>query len=70
MDVVGIAARYLGEDITITINDGTTTVDVSFNPMAYCQGVQNSDSLDAEMKDLVSALYLYNRAVFEYFKVN
>ena len=64
MDVVGIAAKDLDEDVTITINDGTNTAEVSFNPMAYCQAVQNdtTGSFDENMKNLVASLYLYNQA--------
>ena len=70
VDVVGIAAKDLDKAVTLTINDGTTTADVSFNPMSYCQGVLNdtTGAFDAEMKDLVAALYLYNQAAKEYFK--
>lgn len=70
VDVVGISAKDLDEDVTITISDGTNTADVSFNPMAYCQGVQNdtTGAFSAEMKDLVCALYLYNQAANVYFK--
>lgn len=70
VDVVGISAKDLDEDVTITINDGTNTAEVSFNPMAYCQAVQNdtTGAFDQEMKDLVAALYLYNQAANVYFK--
>ena len=67
VDVVGIAAKDLDKDVTIVINGDT---EVTFNPMAYCQGVQNSDSFDADMKDLVAALYLYNQASNNYFEEN
>ena len=72
IDVVGIAAKDLDENVTVTINDGTNTAEVSFNPMSYCQGVQNdtTGAFDQEMKDLVAALYLYNQAANTYFKEN
>jgi hypothetical protein len=70
VDVVGISAKDLDEDVTITINDGTNAKDVSFNPMSYCQGVQNdtTGAFTVEMKNLVHALYLYNQAANVYFK--
>ena len=70
VDVVGISAKDLDEDVTITINDGTNTTEVSFNPMSYCQGVLNdtTGAFSNEMKDLVCALYLYNQAANVYFK--
>ena len=70
VDVVGISAKDLDEAVTITINDGTNTTEVSFNPMSYCQGVLNdtTGAFSNEMKDLVRALYLYNQAANVYFK--
>jgi hypothetical protein len=70
VDVVGIAAKDLDEEVTITINDGSGTAVVSFNPMAYCQGVLNdtTGAFGAEMKDLARALYLYNQAANVYFE--
>ena len=70
VDVVGISAKDLDEDVTIAINDGTNSTEVSFNPMSYCQGVLNdtTGAFSNEMKDLVRALYLYNQAANVYFK--
>jgi hypothetical protein len=70
VDVVGIAAKDLDENVTITINDGTNTTEVSFNPMSYCQGVLNdtTGAFDRNIKDVVAALYLYNQAANIYFK--
>ncbi len=70
VDVVGISAKDLDENVTITINDGTNTADISFSPMSYCQSVLNdtTGAFGQDMKDLVSALYLYNQAANVYFK--
>jgi len=72
VDVVGISAKDLDEDVTITIHDGTNTAEVSFNPMAYCQAVQNdtTGSFNENMKNLVTSLYLYNQAANNYFEEN
>lgn len=71
-DVVGISAKNLEEDVTLTISDGTNTADVSYNPMAYCAAVYGDDSgtYSQEMKDLVAALYLYNQAANVYLEEN
>ena len=70
VDVVGIAAKDLDNDVTITISDGADSANVLFNPMAYCQGVQddNTGTYTQGMKDLVAAIYLYNKAANNYFK--
>jgi hypothetical protein len=72
VDVVGISAKDLDEDVTVTISDGTNTADVTYNPMVYCAAVLNdtTGAFDQEMKDVVSALYLYNQAANIYFKEN
>jgi hypothetical protein len=72
VDIVGISAKDLDENVTVTISDGTNTAEVFFNPMSYCQGVlrDTSGAFTAEMKDLVRALYLYNEAANVYFKEN
>lgn len=70
VDVVGIAAKNLDNDVTIIISDGIESAEVSFNPMAYCQGVQNDDTgtYTQDVKDLVAAIYLYNQAANNYFE--
>jgi hypothetical protein len=62
-----LVIRFIGVN---TLIGGTATV--SFNPMAYCQGVQKdtSGAFDTQMKDLVAALFLYNQAANNYFKEN
>ena len=72
VDVVGIAARNLDEDVTITINDGVSTAEVTYNPMAYCAAVldDTTGAYDQQMKDLVVALYLYNQAANVYLEEN
>ena len=68
-DVVDISAKDLDENVTVTINDGTDEAVVIFNPMAYCQSIQEdtTGSYSTEMKNLACALYLYNKAANEYF---
>ena len=72
VDVTGISAKDLDADITLTVNDGGNTADVVFNPMSYCQGVQNdtTGAFGENMKNLVAALYQYNLAADNYFEEN
>jgi len=69
VDIVNIAAKYLDDDVTITINDGTATENITFSPMAYCQIVEQdkTGAFGIEMKNLARALYLYNKAADDYF---
>ena len=68
VDIVGIAAKDLNKDVTVMVNDGTPTP-IVYNPMAYCQAIQNSPagSYTDQMQDLVRALYLYNQSADYYF---
>jgi hypothetical protein len=69
VDVVGIAAKDLDEAVTITIDDGTDTAEVSYSPMTYCSNIWNNQTgkYSQEMKNLTAALYLYNQAANNFF---
>ena len=69
VDVVGIAARELDEMVTITINDGNVSKQISYNPMAYCATVANNTTgaFDRKIQDVACAMYLYNQAANVYF---
>jgi hypothetical protein len=69
VDITGISARNLDEAVTVTINDGAASADITYNPMAYCQTVLSDTTgvYAADMKNVVAALYLYNQAANTYF---
>lgn len=70
VDITGIDAKDLDEDVTVVINDGTEEAEITYNPMTYCQSIQNAPegTYTAEMQNLVRALYLYNQAANAYFE--
>ena len=72
VDVIGISATDLDENVTIAISDGENTAEVTYNPMAYCAAVQAdaTGAFDQKMKNLVTALYLYNQAANMYLEEN
>ena len=64
-----ISAKDLDEIYTLTVSDGTDTIEVSYSPMTYCRNVQNGSRsvYSPELKALASALYVYNQAANIYF---
>lgn len=69
VDIPGISAKDLDEDVTVVLSDGEITTNIVYNPMSYCQSIlKAADGMYPEtMKDLVRALYLYNKAANAYF---
>ena len=62
-DVQGILPQNLTENKILTIKYGNgQTVDVTYNCMAYCYNVLNSDGIKETLKDVARALYLYSQA--------
>ncbi len=71
--IVGdISAESLDEFITLTVSDGTDSIEVSYSPMTYCQNIQNSnkDIHTPELKTLMDALYVYNQTANAHFGNN
>lgn len=69
VDITGISARNLDETVTVTINDGTASKDVTYNPMTYCQTVLSDETgaFTTATKNVAAALYLYSQAANTYF---
>ena len=69
VDVTDISAKSLDENVTISLNDGSQTVSVTYNPMTYCRNVwsDTSGTYPEEHKTVTAALYLYNQAANAYF---
>jgi hypothetical protein len=68
VDVAGIVAAQLDEDVTVIIHDGVEEATVTYNPLTYCATILNSEGYSDTAKELVAALYLYNQAANKYFK--
>lgn len=66
VDIKDIAAQDLDDMVTVTITHGSETYSVQYAPMTYCYNVLNSASAKASLKDVATALYLYNKAATEY----
>ena len=64
-----ISAKDLDADYTITVNDGTESANVTYNPMSYCYNVLNAaeGTYSDSLLNAVRALYLYNLAANAYF---
>ena len=64
-----ISAKDLDEYVTLTVSDGTETMEVSYSPMTYCRNVRNGNNPvhTPELKALAAALYVYNQAANIYF---
>ncbi|MGN0585377.1 MAG: GLUG motif-containing protein [Ruminococcus sp.] len=64
IDIKNISADKLGTAHTVSI--GGTPVISGYSALSYAKTVLNSDAADENLKNLVKALYLYNRAAVEY----
>ncbi|MCM1530223.1 MAG: cadherin-like beta sandwich domain-containing protein [Alistipes sp.] len=61
-EITDIPAGKLDEVQNVTIGDYT----ISYSPMSYAYAVLKSDSADENLKNLVKALYLYEKAADAY----
>ena len=61
-DFTGINAQDLNEAKVLTIGDFSLTA----SPLSYAYAVLKNDNRDKNLKNLVKALYLYNKAADEY----
>ena len=61
----GVSATDFGNDITVTISDGTTTVDYTVSINDYLYAISQS-STDEKMVNLAKALYNYGVSAKEY----
>ncbi|MBQ8134914.1 MAG: PKD domain-containing protein [Clostridia bacterium] len=73
--IPNIAAKDLDEDfkVIVTADGDSTDYYVTYSPMIYCYNVLNrelSATRTQELKDLIGALYLYNKAANDYFETN
>ena len=69
VELVGIPASKLDDEFVIDVSDDTNTYTVTYTPMAYCANVVNRETTETrteDLKNLIKALVLYNRAADAY----
>ena len=69
VELVGIPASKLDDEFVIDVNDDTNSYTVTYTPMAYCANVVNRETTETrteDLKNLMKALVLYNRAADAY----
>ncbi|MGN0592476.1 MAG: hypothetical protein ACI4JQ_04470, partial [Ruminococcus sp.] len=64
IDIKNVSAEKLGTLFSVSVNG--EEVITNYAALSYANKVLGSDSADANLKNLVKALYLYNRAAVEY----
>jgi len=68
VEIKGISLGWLDNDFKIEVSDGVITEYIKYNTFAYSHFALSSthESFTAEFKDVIRALYLYNKAVESY----
>ena len=69
VELVGIPASKLDDEFVIDVIDDTNMYTVTYTPMAYCANVVNRETTETrteDLKNLMKALVLYNRAADAY----
>lgn len=62
IDVTGINPQQLGEDVAIVVSNGTDSLRICYNPMAYIIRVFSKTETGSAINKLVKALYNYYQA--------
>lgn len=73
VELVGIPASKLDDEFCIDVGDGSTNFIVTYTPMAYCTSVVHRETTETrteDLKNLIKALVLYNRAADAYISEN
>ena len=69
VELVGIPASKLDDEFRIDVLGGSTNFVVTYTPMAYCTSVVHRETTETrteDLKNLIKALVLYNRAADAY----
>lgn len=62
VEVSDINADQLGEMFTLNITKGSESCAIQYSPMCYVKNALASTKTDAQLKKVVQAMYLYNKA--------
>lgn len=70
VNITGITANMLDDDVKVTVSDGTISYDITYNVMSYCYNVLSRDTTETRtdaLKDVIRALWVYNQKANMYF---
>ena len=73
VELVGIPASKLDDEFVIDVHEDTCIYTVTYTPMAYCANVVHRETTETrteDLKNLIKALVLYNRAADAYISEN
>ena len=66
VEIAGINPQDLADQITVSVTDGTDSLEVTYSPLNYIVRIYERETSSAELKAVVQALYGYYLAASEY----
>ena len=66
VEIAGINPQDLADQITVSVTDGTDSLEVTYSPLNYIVRIYERETSSAELKAVVQALYGYYLAAAEY----
>lgn len=66
IDIDNISADKLKDNITVTVNDGSSDLTINYSPMTYCYNVLTRENRPDNLKNLVRALVKFGQEAETY----